>query len=69
MSFSSEPSKQAQEVVFFGKLRKINYLSSYSKNNPIEQISPQKHLGIILDAKLNLQEHIKNLLTKVKKTL
>ena len=69
MSFRSEPSKQAQEVIFFGKLRKINHLSSYSKNNPIEQISLQKHLGIILDAKLNLQEHIKNLLTKVKKTL
>ena len=69
MSFNSEPSKQAQEVIFFRKLGKINHLSSYFKNNPIEQVSHQKHLGIILDAKLNLQEHIKNLLTKVNKTI
>ena len=69
MSFNPEPSKQAQEVIFSRKLQKINHPSIYFNNNPIDQVSSQKHLGMILDAKLNFQEHIKNLLTKVNKTI
>ena len=69
MSFNPEPSKQAQEVIFSRKLQKINHPSIYFNNNPIEQVSSQKHLGMILDAKLNFQEQIKNLLTKVNKII
>ena len=69
MSFNPDPSKQAQEVIFSRKLQKISHPSIYFNNNPIEQVSSQKHLGMILDAKLNFQEHIKHLLTKVNKTI
>ena len=69
MSFNPDPSKQAQEVIFSRKLQKINHPSIYFNNNPIEQVSSQKHLGMILDAKLNFQEQIKNLLTKVNKII
>ena len=69
MSFNPDPSKQAQEVIFSRKLQKISHPSIYFNNIPIEQVSSQKHLGMILDAKLNFQEHIKNLLTKVNKTI
>ena len=69
MSFDADPSKQAQEIIFSRKLRKISHLSIYFNNNPMEQVSSQKHLGMILDAKLNFQVHIKTLLTKVIKQL
>ena len=69
MSFNADPSKQAQEIIFSRKLRKISHLSVYFNNNPMEQVSSQKHLGIILDAKLNFQVHIKTLLTKAIKLL
>ena len=69
MSFNPDPSKQAQEVIFSRKLQKISHPSIYFNNNPIEQVSSQKHLGMILDTKLNFQEHIKNILTKVNKTI
>ena len=69
MSFNPDPSKQAQEVIFSRKLQKISHPSIYFNNIPIEQVSSQKHLGMILDAKLNFQENIKNLLTKVNKTI
>ena len=69
MSFNPEPSKLAQEVIFSRKLQKINHPSIYFNNNLIEQVSSQKHLGMILDAKLNFQEQIKNLLTKVNKII
>ena len=69
MSFNPDPSKQAQEVIFFCKLQKISHPSIYFKNNPIEQVSSQKHLGIIFHTKLNFQEPIKNVITKVNKTI
>ena len=69
MSFNPDPSKQAQEVTSSRKLQKISHPSIYFNNNPIEQVSSQKHLGMILDAKLNFQEQIKNLLTKVNKII
>ena len=69
MSFNPGPSKQAREVIFSRKHQKISHPSIYFNNNPIESASSQKHLGMILDTKLNFQEHIKNILTKVNKTI
>ena len=69
MSFNPDSSKQAQEVIFSCKHQKISHPSIYFNNNPIESVSSQKHLGMILDTKLNFQEHIKNILTKVNKTI
>ena len=69
MSFNPDPSKQAQEVLFSRKHQKISHPSIYFSNNPIESVSSQKHLEMILDTKLNFQEHIKNILTKVNKTI
>ena len=59
----------AQEVIFSPKLQNITHPSIYFNNNPIKQVSSQKHLWIILDATLNFQEHIKNLLIKVNKNI
>ena len=69
MSFNPDPTKQAQEVIFSRKHQKISHPSIYFSNNPIESVSSQKHLGMILDNKLNFQERIKNIVTKVNKTI
>ena len=69
MSFNPDPSKQALKVIFSRKHQKINHPSIYFNNNPIETVSSQKHLGMILDTKLNFQEHINYILTKVSKTI
>ena len=69
MSFKPDPSKQAHEVIFSSKHQKVSHPTIYSNNNPIESVSSQKHLGMILDTKLNFQEHIKNILTKVNETI
>ena len=69
MSFNPDPSKQDQEVIFSRKHQKISHPSIYFNNNPIESVSSQKHLGMTLDTKLNFQEHIKSILTKVNKTI
>ena len=67
MNRNPDPSKEAQEVFFSRKLKKksIHPFINFN-NNPIEQISSQKYLGIILYTKLDFQEHIKNILNSIK---
>ena len=69
MSFNSDPSTQAHGVIFSRKIRKTCHPSIYFSNKSVKQITPQKHLGMILDNKLNFQEHLKNILSKVNKTI
>ena len=68
-SFHPDPSKQAQEVIFSRKIQKTCHPSIYFNNKSVKQIPSQKHLGMILDSKLNFQEHLKNILNKVNKTI
>ena len=57
MLFNPDPSKPAQEVH-----------PEISLNNiPVERSSYQKHLGLILDEKLNFKQHIDNAISKINK--
>ena len=67
--FNPDPRKQAQEVIFSCKIQKTCRLSIYFNNQSVKQVPSQKHLGLILDMKLNFQEHLKNILNKVNKTI
>ena len=62
MSFNPDPSKQAREVSFSREIQKTCHPSIYFNNASVKQVSPQKHLGIILDKKSNF---LKSKLTKV----
>ena len=69
MSFNPDPSKQAQEVLFSRKIQKTCHPSIYFNNKSVKQVPSQKHLGLILDKKLNFQEHFVNILNKVNETI
>ena len=69
MSFNPGPSKQAQEVIFSRKLKKLPHLSLVFKNNNVLQTSSQKHLGVTLDVNLTFDKHLSNVLNKVNKTI
>ena len=69
MSFKPDPSKQAQEVILSRKLQKANHNQVYFNHNSVKQVLPQKHLGVYLDTKLNFQEHLNNIISKVNKTI
>ena len=69
MSFNPDPGKQAQEVIFSRKLQKSVYLPLHFNNIAVTQSATQKHLGMLLDIKLNFQEHLKNIYSKVNKTI
>ena len=69
MSFNPDHSKQAQEVIFSHKLKKSAYLPLHFTNIAVTQSTTQKYISMILDVKLDFQGHLKNIYSKVNKTI
>ena len=69
MSFNPDRSKQAQDVIFSRKLQKSVYPPLHFNNITVTQLATQKHLGMLLDAQLDFQGHLKNIYSKVNKTM
>ena len=69
MGFKPDPSKQAQEVIFSRKLQKSTHPTLSVNNNTVTQLVTQKHLGMLLDTKLDFQGHLKIILNKANKTI
>ena len=69
MNFNSDPNKQAQEVIFSRKINKVNHPPLLFNQNSVKSSSSQKHLGMVLDTKLDFNLYIKNVKSKVNKTI
>ena len=69
MRFNPDPKKSAQEVIFSRKFNKIDHPPLYFHENLVKSSSTQKHLGMILDTKLDFSLHLKNVQNKVNKTM
>ena len=69
MSFNPDTSKQAQEIIFSRKTKKIIHPLLHFNNSIVLQTPYQKHLGIFLNAWLIFEEHLKVITTKVDKTI
>ena len=69
MSFNPDPDKQAQEVIFSRKIQKLSQPSLIFYNNIVTQSIAQKHLGMVLDTRLDFQEYLKSIFSKVNKTI
>ena len=69
MNFNPDPSKQAQEVIFFRKFQNSAHPTLNFNNNTVTESVPQKHLGMFLDTKLDFQGHLKSIFNKVNKTI
>ena len=69
MRFNSDPKKQAQEVIFSRKISKIDHPPLYSNEILVKSSSTQKHLGMLLDTKLDFSLHVLNVQNKVNKTI
>ena len=64
MSFNPDPNKQAIEVCFSNKCDKENYPPLRFNNTNVQLADNQKHLGLILDSKLNFNEHVESKIGK-----
>ena len=56
MNFNPDPTKQAQEVIFSRKTKKLSHPLLVFNNGNVTQSIYQKHLGIILDSKLTFDK-------------
>ena len=65
MVFDPDLSKQAQEVIFSRKIKKLLYPALLFNNIPLINSLFQKHLGLTLDVKLNFLEHIRSITKKI----
>ena len=67
MLFNPDPTKPAHEVIFFKKMITQTHPVISLTNIQVERVPCQKHLGILLDEKLNLKQHVNNAILKMKK--
>ena len=56
--FNLEPPKQAKVVIFSRKMKNCFYFSLTFDNNKISKCSHQKHLGVVLDPKLDFSIYV-----------
>ena len=67
MLFNPDPTKPDHKV-FFSRKRKTQNHPTLSLNNiQVERASSEKHLGLILDEKLNFKQHIESAIVKINK--
>jgi len=69
MKFNPDVTKQAIEVIFSSKYNKGNHPPLSFNGIPVARKDSTKHLGIILDEKLNFRKHILESIEKAKKGL
>ena len=69
MIFTLDLSKQAQEVMFSRKIKKLLYLTLLFNNIPLSNSLLQKDLGLTIDIKLNFSEDRKSITKKNSKTM
>ena len=67
MSFNPDPSKQAVQLVFSRKRKKIDHPNIYFNNFEVKSVNEHKHLGLVLDTKLSFASHINDKLSKAHK--
>ena len=68
--FNPDPTKQTQEVTFSKKTPQESFhLNLYFNKFVVKKVQSQKHLGLKLDKKLNLKEHLKNKFSKVNREI
>ena len=67
MAFNPDSNKQATEVVFSHKRTRTNHPTLYFNNSPVATAPFQKHLGLILDEKLNFSHHLNEKISKANK--
>ena len=68
-NFNLDPSKQAQEAFFSQKLQNSNRPCLIFSHNTVSFTEFHKHLGIVLDSRLDFKGYLEVIFKKVTKTI
>ena len=69
MIFDPDLTKELQEAIFRRNISKEVHPNLTLYNSQVRQTESQKHLGLVLDNKLNFNKHLKGVLDKISKTM
>ena len=69
MLFNPDMTKQAVEIVFSRKRKKSHLEPLVFNGIPVKKVDETKHLGLILDNKLNFESHLEEKLAKARSGL
>ena len=69
MLFNPDTNKETIEILFSKKREKDNYPPLTFNGNNVQTAISQKHLGLVLDSKLDFNEHISNKINKCNKMI
>ena len=69
MLFNPDPTRQPTEVCFLHKHDNVPHESLTFNNNKIKYAPAQKHRGLILDSKLDFNQHVDDKINKCKKVI
>ena len=69
MLFNPDLNKQALEILFSKNHEKDNYPPLNFNDDNVQITISQKHLGLVLDSKLDFNEHISNKINKCNKII
>ena len=67
MSFNPDPDKPAEEILFSRKTNQVDHPPLSFNNNPVKRVEHHKHIGLVLDSKLNFANHITEKVTVARK--
>ena len=69
MSFNPGSYKQAQEDIFTCQMKKVIHPPIFFNDKSVQQVSSQKHLGLVLGTSLTFDEHIRTITSKISKLI
>ena len=69
MAFNPDPNKQANEVLFSCKTKSVDHPQIFFNGFPVVQVKETKHLGLILQFKLNFEKHLFEKMKKAKRII
>ena len=69
MQFNPDPKKQGNEVIFSRKSNTVSYPPAKINSSSISKCSYQKHLGVVLDSKLEFCIHIEHKIKRCNKII
>ena len=69
MLFNPDPTKQAGEFCFSHKYNNVSDQPLTFNNNQIQSAPSHKHLGLVLDCKLDFNQHINHKINRYNKVI
>ena len=69
MSFNPDPNKQATEILFSNKKKKVDHPSLFFNGSLVSKLVEHKHLGLILTPTLSFGKHIIEKVKKAKRNI